>query len=84
MLKQLVMDKTDADALFSKGCGTALVNIIKACNEMGLDDSDFINCFLEGLHLYFDELDTPWVTILLKNMAQLKCEDRRMLLQHIV
>ncbi len=64
-----MLDKNDEDALFSKGCGTALVNIIKACNEMRLDDSDFIDVFLAGLYNHFEELDIPWVTILLKNVA---------------
>lgn len=42
MLRQLILDKNDQDSFFSKGCGTALVNIVKSCNELGIDDPDFI------------------------------------------
>ena len=46
LLRELVLEKSSSDAFFSKGCGTALVNIIKACNEMGLADDAFIDCIL--------------------------------------
>ena len=46
LLKDLVIEKSSSDAFFSKGCGTALVNIIKACNDMGLGDDAFIDCIL--------------------------------------
>lgn len=64
-----MLDKADAGAFFSSGCGTALVNIIKACNEMQFVEPEFIKCILGGLGDYFDELSLPWVTIFLKNMA---------------
>ena len=83
-LKGLVLEKSDAEAFFSSGCGTALVNIIKACKEMGIADDDFIECILEGLHNHFDELDIKWLTILLTNMPQLGCADRGILLDHII
>ena len=34
--------------------------------------------------VHFDELDIPWIAIFLKNMAQLGCEDRGMLLHHTI
>ena len=51
---------------------------------MGLGDDAFIDCILQGLKVHFDELDIPWITIFLKNMAQLGCEDRAMLLYHTI
>ena len=41
-MKRLVMEKSDKDAFFSKGSGTALVNIIKASYEMGIGDDEFL------------------------------------------
>ena len=73
MIRDLVLQKSEADAFFFSGCGTALVNIIKACKEMGIDDDEFIECILNGLHDYYGELDIKWVTILLNNVAQLRC-----------
>ena len=69
LLKNLVVDKADQDAFFSPGCGTALVNIIKASNDLYIQDDEFINCILQGLEDHFDELDIPWATIALKNMG---------------
>ena len=69
MLRNLVIEKSSEDAFFSKGCGTALVNILKASNEMNIDDSQFLDCILDGLHDRFADLDIPWATICLKNMS---------------
>ena len=33
---------------------------------------------------YIDELDIPWVTILFTNAAQLRCDDRGMLMSHLI
>ena len=84
MLRDLVVAKASEEGFFSKGCGTALVNILKASNEMNIVDADFLDCIMDGLEDRFVDLDIPWATICLKNMSQLKCEDRGMLLHHIV
>ena len=49
LVKRMVLAKQDQGAFFSKGCGNALVNIIKACNEMQISDDKFIECMLSGL-----------------------------------
>lgn len=49
LVKQLVLDKAKEGAFFSKGCGTALVNIIKSCTEMQYCDAEFLDCILGGL-----------------------------------
>ena len=82
IVKKLVLEKAKADAMFSKGCATALVNIIKTCNELQIADPQFLNCILTGLHSHFEELDIPWMTILLKNLGQLKCDNRGLVLEH--
>ena len=51
---------------------------------MGLADDAFIDCILKGLKVHFDELDIPWIAIFLKNMAQLGCDDRGMLLNYTI
>lgn len=56
ILRRLVLDKANDGAFFSKGSATALVNIIKACNEMHFTDSEFIECVLTGLQNHFEEL----------------------------
>ena len=84
MVKQLVLDKAKEGAFFSKGCGTALVNIIKSCNEMQYCDAEFLDCILGGLQSHFEELSIPWMTIFLRHMAQLRCDDRAMILRHFV
>lgn len=83
-LRQLVLDKNDQEAFFSKGCGTALVNIVKSCGEIGISDPDFISTILQGMFNHFEELSIPWIVILLKNMAQLPCEDRSIILDHLI
>ena len=60
MLRDLVLDKAEANAFFNGGCGTALVNIVKSCNEMSIDDSAFLDTILEGLRDEYDKLDIPW------------------------
>ena len=64
-----MQDKDESEAFFSKGCGTALVNIIKSCKEMQIDDSEFIDCILQGVSEHIDELDIPWITILFTNAS---------------
>eukprot|EP00354_Favella_ehrenbergii_P010424 CAMPEP_0170452176 /NCGR_PEP_ID=MMETSP0123-20130129/1164_1 /TAXON_ID=182087 /ORGANISM="Favella ehrenbergii, Strain Fehren 1" /LENGTH=98 /DNA_ID=CAMNT_0010714099 /DNA_START=765 /DNA_END=1058 /DNA_ORIENTATION=+ len=60
LIKSLVLSKASEDAFFSKGCGTALVNIIKSCNEMRYGDAEFIECILGGLANHYEELPIPW------------------------
>ena len=51
---------------------------------MRIGDVEFIDTILEGVYEHFEELDINWAVILLKNMAQLPCEDRTLILDHLI
>lgn len=44
-----MLEKNDEHDFFSKGCGTALVNIVNSCNEMKIGDTEFLDVILQGM-----------------------------------
>ena len=57
---------------------------MKSCTELGIGDPSFTQVILQGMFNHFEELSIPWAVILLKHLAQLPCEDRTLVLEHLI
>jgi hypothetical protein len=82
-LIKLCLEKDKAGAFYSDGCSTELVNIVKSYQELGIQSDIFLDMILGHTIQCFDEINLSWVVILLKALAQSKC-DPDLAIKHFV
>lgn len=78
------LEKNDAEAFYSEGCSTELVNIVKSTSKLGYKNDKFMKMILDHIETCFDDLDIGWTVLLLKSLAESRDNDADLVLHFFV